>query len=506
MVSSLTRAVAVSAAAAFLLLTAGCASTNQSPAASGGGTLTIGMGQPFNSFDFDTLSSIDDFQFAKEVIEPLVVPNAKGTDLRPAFAQSYSYDSTGTVLTFKLAKNATFSDGTPATSADVLFSYSVWKKSPNGPLLEAIDSVEAPTADEVVMTLTHPSSALLSVLSWANMGVIKKDFGGLTRDKYFAHPIGTGPFIVSSWSPGGSMVLKKNKHYHGTEPHLSEVHLESIDDPNQRNLQFSSGKLDVVEAVTPDVVSQFDKSTIKTSPAAATTSIYFNTKTGPFADVDLRKAVSMALDRKALVASVYGGQAEVATAMLSPNLPGSVSCTECDYPKQDVAGAKAALAKSGYHGETLTLSVNSTTAKNILAAQAIQPMLAKVGIKIAISPADQSTLYAAAVAGTYEFSIADYNATSPTLNDPLSFYYASDSFWTYIDPAQFLTTATAVDLARTPKELRAAAQSFEKWSYDTMWAAPIVSINSIFAEKSRVHGLPVNPLSLYNLSDVSVTG
>ncbi|HWI32292.1 MAG TPA: ABC transporter substrate-binding protein [Microbacterium sp.] len=506
MASSL-RIGAASAALIAVLVTAGCAASG-SPDSSGseGGSIKIGLGQPFNTFDFDSLTSVADYQFAKEVIEPLVVPNDAGDDLRPAFAESFSYDETGTVLTFEIAKDKTFSDGTPATSADVVFSYNVWKDGGAGPLLSVVTSVEAPTPQQVVVTLAQPSSSLLSVLSWASEGVVKEDFGGLTREEYFQDPIGTGPYTVDSWTPGGTVVLTKNDTYVGeVEPTLDTVTLELIDDPNQRTLQFTSGDLDIVEAVTPEMVSQFDADVLSSSPAAGNTSIYFNTASGPFADANLRKAVSLAIDREALVESVYAGQGEAATSMLPPNLPGSVSCVPCDYPTRDLDAAKAALAASGYNGETLTLGVNSTTGRNILAAQAIQPMLAEAGITIAIDPADQSTMVDNAIAGTYEFSIHDYYATSPTLNDPLSFDYQTDGFWTHIDGAQFLASYNAVDLARTPEEMEAAALEFEEWSYDTMWATPVASVNSVFAVKPRVQGMVVNPISLYSLSNITVT-
>lgn len=509
MASSSVRIGAASAALVVVLVTAGCAASGSSDSgssASEGGAITIGLGQPFNSFDFDVLTSVADYQFAKEVIEPLVVPNDAGDDLQPAFAESFSFDETGTVLTFEIAEDKTFSDGTPATSADVVFSYELWKNGGAGPLLTNITSVEATSPQEVVFTLAQPSSSLLSVLSWASEGVVKEDFGGLTREEYFQDPIGTGPFTVESWTPGGTVVLTKNDTYVGlVEPKLDTVTLELIDDPNQRTLQFTSGDLDIVEAVTPEMVPQFDADTLTSSPAAGTTSIYFNTASGPFTDANLRKAVSLAIDRQALVDSVYAGQAEVATAMLPPNLPGSVDCDACDYPTRDLDAAKAALADSTYNGETLTLSVNSTTGRNILAAQAIQPMLEEAGITIAINPADQSTLLDAAIAGTLELNISDLYATSPTLNDPLSFYYQTDSFWTYIDGEPFLTTYNGVDLARTPEEMEAAALQFEEWSYDTMWATPIASVNSVFAIKPRVQGMVVNPISLYSLSNITVT-
>lgn len=507
MKASLPRAGVVSAALITVLLTTSCASS-ASPDGTGGGSgsISIGLAQPFTGFEFDTLTSVSDFQFAKEVIEPLVVPNDEGTDLRPAFAESYSYDDSGTVLTFEISEGATFSDGTPATSADVAFSYGLWSSGGNAPLLTAIASVEAPSPTQFVMHLSHPSSALLSVLSWASNGVVKEDFGGLTRDEYFADPIGTGPYVVGTWTPGIELVLESNPDYHGADkPIVDEIRLETVEDPNQRVLQFTAGQLDVVEYISSDQLPQFDPDVIQSVPAAEMTSIYFNTAAGPFADVNLRKAVSLAIDREALVESVYGGEATVATEMLPPQLPGSTKCESCDYPTRDLDAAAEYLAQSGYAGETLTLMVNSSTGRNLLAAQAIQSMLAEAGMTVTIEPADQSTLLDLVIAGGHEFVIGDYSSTSTTLIDPLSFYAQTDSYWTYIDGTQFLTSAGAIDLARTPEELSAAALEFEEWSYETMWATPIASVNSIFAVQPRVSGLFVTPVALYNLSSISVT-
>lgn len=474
-----------------------------------GGTITIGVGEALTTWNIVSLLTLTDFQVAKEVFEPLVVNNADGTKVQPGLADSYSYNSERTVLTFDLPPKATFSDGTPVTSADVKFSVGVWKKGGSGPLYSSIKSVDTPTKHKVVFNLTGPNSSLLPVLTWGSSAIVRDNFGGKSAKDYFDKPIGTGPFTVENYKPGAAeIVLKKNPTYHKAGlPHLDRVIYKVTSDANQRVLQYKSGEIDVYDQVSPDLVNQLDQKDIKAVPGAALSAITFNMrdKAGITKDLNFRKAVSLALDRKALVDSVYAGKAQVAEAALTPHVPGAVKCAECDYPKQDIAGAKAALAESAYKGESVEMSVDSSNGANVLAAQAIQPMLKKVGINMTVKPQDVSTLISRAEAGDLGMNITAYRATSLTLNDILSIWAATGAFFTGENTDPIFAAAGAVNAAKDEGELETVANQVEKFTFDSKFWVPVADLDVIFAIKPRVKGLTVNPLVLYNLSDLYVT-
>lgn len=503
------------AAASVVLVTSAC--TPSGPGGAGnsgssskprsGGSIAIGVGEPFSGWDPSKATTTTDYEIIKEVLEPLVVMNAKGTAVQPALADSYRYNKAHTELTVDLPPKAVFSDGTPLTSADVAFSVRDWKASPSGSLYASIKSVATPTAHQVVFTLGRPDSSLLPALTWANSAVIKKDFGGKSRAAYFKDPIGSGPFMVASYSPGAAVALKKNPRFHRSGlPHLDSVTFKIINDPSQRVLQFKSGDIDVYDRVAPDLAAQLPKADVVSVPGAAVTGVIFNVKkSGPTSNVNFRKAVSLAIDRKALVDSVYSGEAQVATAVQPPHVPGWTSCGACDYPKQDLTAAKKALAVSGYDGRTVELLVDSTNGTNVLAAQALPPMLKKAGINVAVKQVDLATAIARATAGDITMSIADYHSTSPTLNDALGFWYGTGGFFTQSDPEQFLTAYGAVAAAANTAELKKASSDFEEVAFKNKWMAPVANLNNIFGIQPRVKGFTVNPLTIYNLSDIYVT-
>ncbi|WP_030661840.1 ABC transporter substrate-binding protein [Streptomyces cellulosae] len=475
-----------------------------------GGSITIGVGEALTTWNTVNALTVTDFQVIKEVFEPLVVNNADGTGIQGGLADSYSYDKSRTTLTFKLPPKATFSDGTPLTSADVAFSVGFWKKGGSGALYDTIKKVSTPNPHEVVFHLAAPNSGLLPVLTWASSAVVREDFGGKSAKDYFAHPVGSGPFMVNNYTPGSNeIVLKKNPTYHKAGlPHLDQVTYKVTSDPNQRVLQYKSGGIDVYDQVSPDLTVQLPKDELTSVPGAVLSAVTFNVrpKAGITSNVDFRKAVSLALDRKGLVDSVYAGQGSVAEAALTPHEPGFVKCGACDYPRQNIAAAKAALAKSGYKGQPVELAVDSSNASNVLAAQAIQPMLKAVGIKMTVKPQDVTTLISRATEGTIQMSITTYRATSLTLNDILSLWYSTSAFFSGEDTAPILAGVQAVAAAKDTAQLRAAAAQVEKFVFQSKFWVPVADLDVTFAVNPRVKGLTVNPLVLYNLSDIYVTG
>ena len=171
--------------------------------------------------------------------------------------------------------------------------------------------------------------------------------------------------------------------------HLDRVTYRVVSDNNQRLVQLEGGTADLVERVPLDLVTQIRDAVITEVPSASVSLIGFNGGGSPTDNVDFRRAVSLSVDRTALIESVYSGKAEPNNGLLPASLPGSVGST-MDWGAVDLAAAEAALERPA---TTVAGRVPRRLERGIdlLAAQAIQPMLQAIGLETNIVTVDSAT-------------------------------------------------------------------------------------------------------------------
>jgi ABC-type transport system substrate-binding protein len=228
-------------------------------------------------------------------------------------------------------------------------------------------------------------------------------------------------------------------------------------------------------------------------------------KKGSTADVSFRKAVSLAIDRAALVSSVYEKKATVAKGLLPPQVPGDEGCSSCDWSTYDATAAKQSLAKAGPVTGPIGLLVDSSRGIDLLAAQAIQPMLQAAGIDVQIQKVDSATLLTRLASGDFSMAIGNYSAQSPTGVDPLSFLAATQYMFTGADITPVLTAVGGVSAAKGVQGQQAAIATFEEQNYRNATVVPLVSpyVSSVLGPKT--HGLALRPSGLYDASALWVS-
>lgn len=495
---------------AALALTA-CApggASNTSDQAAGpaqrGGAITALIPDPIDGWDPGLAIQAASWQVLKEVSEPLLRITDDGLGVEAGLASTWVYDAEAMTVTVTLQEGAAFSDGTPVTSEDVRFSAEQWKAGPlYGPTYGTLDSVATPDPNTAVFQLNTPDSSFVPLLAWVTSAIMPKDFGGKTAEEFFAKPIGAGPFEIESESPGEEIVLVRNPHYYAAdEVYLDSVTYRVVSDNNQRLVQLQGGAADLIERIPPDLAPQVTG--VLTEEASASVSVIgFNAGASPTDSADFRRAVSLAVDRGVLISSIYGGHAKPNNGLLSTLLPGSPGASS-DWQKRDVDAAKKALAASGYDGSPVEFLVDSGRGIDLLAAQAIQPMLEEAGITTDIVTVDSGTFLSRLSAGDTEMFIGNYSAGSPTVNDPLGFLLVTGTLFTGFQPESLLPAMGAVSAATTPADAEGAVQEFENEVYDQTYLAPLLSPSVFFGAGSTVHGLAVTPFGAYDLRKIWV--
>lgn len=489
--------------------------TTSSSASSGapkrGGTLSFG--RQTGPTQLDPANSIveGDVYTLDKIFEPLYITSPAG-QLVPWLAQGHTVSSDGKTWTFALRPGVKFSDGTPVTADDVVFSILRAAGDSNGPLsfLDfAIKSLKAEGSGTVVATLSQPWAPFLSDISVFANAIMPKDFGGQSASAFFASPIGTGPFTLKSLVKGGNVSLARNPHYwQPGKPYLDAVDFVYINDDNQRVLQLKSGQVQVISTVPPAQVSALkaDSSVVlKEFPSWSVDLLFFNEKVPEFADRNVRRAINYALDIPAIAKATTYGTAQPGGSFFPPSLQYYSAVPTLSY---NPSAARAELAKSSYpHGFSFSLLVSSGNSQYVAAATIIQQQLKPLGINVTLNQLDDAAFHTAFESFNYQAMI---NGATNDISDPdemASFQVdvkngGSHSFWTYYDnPAAIALVHEAETEFNNTKRAALYKQIQETVAQD----APYIALDyppNIYAWSPLVHGFAVNPGGAYRLEDV----
>ncbi len=386
------------------LAAAGC-SSGGSGGSSGGGatgggtssTLVIANAVRVDTLDPAANSVNESIWMDQNLYSRLLQPNPTGTGLIPDLAKSWDISSSGLVYTFHL-RTAQFSDGTPVTASDVVYSIERSRayKGGWGFLLTPVKTITAPDPHTVVITLSQKHAPLLADLAMYAYSIIPKKEVQAKGKAFFQHPVGSGPFYVTSYKPDSEIDLARNPHFYGTKPHISKVRYLIVPNDNTRVLMLESKKADVIENPPGNLTSEIDKTPglhVDLFPSTRVDFIQLDEHYAPFKKLAVRQALNYAIDRNALVKLAYQGDA-IPGASFMPYKMQYFDSSITPYP-YNPAKAKALLASAGYpHGfKTFLITVSGDVAGQAEAV-VVKSELAKVGITVSIQSYELLTAYA----------------------------------------------------------------------------------------------------------------
>ncbi len=296
-------------------------------AAQRGGTLRFARSVGPTTLDPANTIIAGDIYTLDKILEPLYVTNPAG-QLVPWLATGYELSADHRTFTFALRPGVKFSNGKPLVADDVVFSINRTRKDAAGPLSfldYAITDIEAKGTDSVVFQLSSPWAPFVSDISVFANAVLPADFGGQSEKDFFNAPIGTGPFILDGFTPdANSLTLKANPDYwQAGKPYLDAVEFLYVDNDNQRVLQIQGGQVDIIDTVPPANVSSLKASSglnVDLFPAWQVDLLVMNERLPQFADRHVRRAITYAIDRPALVHAASFGTAKPGGSFFPPSL------------------------------------------------------------------------------------------------------------------------------------------------------------------------------------------
>ncbi|MGX7196826.1 ABC transporter substrate-binding protein [Enterococcus olivae] len=390
------------------LLLAACGSsggsTDSGEGASGdtsGGELRIALSSGIATLDPISYTAVYESNIMRSVFDTLVTYNKDLSEIVPSLATEWEISEDLITYTFHLRDDVYFhpgeyQDGRLMTAEDVKYSM---ERSLNDSAMNRLRNIKEITVisdTELEVELETPYAAFLAMLTDAGNSIVPKEEVEGMGDEFARNPIGTGPYAFAEWMTDDFVRLEKNADYWQAEPNLDSVRFTFITDGNMMGNALQSGDIDVatdVKGQNVELIEGNDNLVLEKSDGLSIGYLSFNMEEGPTADLKVRQAMNLALDRTELVQGVYQyGEAKEAYLPLPQASWGYSQEAEQmvkDASGPDVEAAKELLTEAGYpDGFDIDIYVGES---RVPAATIFQAQMEKIGINVSIKSVEWGT-------------------------------------------------------------------------------------------------------------------
>jgi peptide/nickel transport system substrate-binding protein len=392
---------------AVLLGLAGLTSLSAIAQARHGGTLNWAVNPVPSSLVPLTTTAGGNTEIGPKVVEGLLTYDWNLAP-KPQLATAWAVSKDGLQYTFTLRKGVKWHDGKDFTSADVAYSIQTLKQvHPRGRGSFAnVTEVKTPDAHTAVVALSKPSPFLLTALSAAESPIVPKhlyDGTDVNTNKYNSAPVGTGPFVFKEWVQGSHVLLERNPNYWDKpKPYLDKIVVRFITDGVARAAGLESGSIDLgsgSSGIPLSDVERFKKLPgieidTRISPYVGNhQQVYFNLDTPALKNIEVRRAISQAIDANAYNNTVWYGFGKLsATPIGAHSRYHDASVQRIAFnPKAAEAALDAAGFKKDASGTRLKLRVLYNPFVERRSADFIRQSLGRIGIDAAVETYDFAT-------------------------------------------------------------------------------------------------------------------
>ena len=509
----------ISILVACALAAAACdrGTTKSDDASAVGGSIIIALQNEPRSLLPPLINQIDEKVVEDQIFEPLAWLGDEGhldRDYRPGLADSWSWERDSTAIVFHLNPKARWQDGPPVRASDVRFTFGLYADSVVGfkdrSSLARIDSVTARDSVTAVFWFKNRYAeqfydAATRLLILPEHLLAREPRATMLTSTFGRQPVGSGRFRLGKWTPNASIELVADTaNYHG-RPNLDRL-VFAATDVNALSTRLTNGEIDLAEISTAAVfrtVSAQPDLRARMNPAYDYSFLLFNARqrkqrqrpNALFADIGLRRAISMGLDRNKLVRSQFDSMAIVSTGPMTRAQP--LADSTIRTIAYDSAGAARLLDSLGWtlpagktvrerRGQPLRFSVlvPTVSANRMAMIVAIQESLRKLGMEVVVDAVDGNTFVGRLVARDFDVAF-DGRHVEPSVSGLRAFWSVASArdangqnYGNYENPrfdAHLDSALAARDLASARPH---ATQAFETivadvpavWLYETRTA------------------------------------
>lgn len=451
--------------------------------------------------------------------------------IEPDLAETFEVSPDGLQYTFHLRSDAFFHSGRPVTADDVRFSIerasSPQLASPLAlpylgdivgvrerffGLADTVSGIEVIDDRTIRFTLDAPKPYFLAKLTYPTAFVVDRQQVEANPRNWTRQPNGTGPYRMREWRLGERIVLAANDRFHLGAPKVQEVHY--LLSGGSALTRFENGELDVSPVSVNDIERARDPSSALnplyvTTPEFSIFYIAFNINVPPFDDVNVRRALALAIDRKKVAEVTFNNMVLSATGIMPPQLPG-YTATDKTYAF-DPDAARAALAASKYGSAEalppITMTEVGGGAQAGIDTQAfVEQWRQELGVTVEIQQTDFATFLDDQDAGRLQMFNGGWIMDYPDPEDILDLKFHSDSQLNDVAYANAEVDAL-LDEARVVSDpqlrIQLYQQAEEKIVQDAVWIPLYFSLNHSVVAK-RVQGWLEPPMVLPRLRFVEI--
>lgn len=450
-----------------------------------------------------------------QLTESLPGPNREA---QPGLAQSWTLSPDRLTITLHIRKGVKFSNGEPLTGEDVVYSLHRLAQPNAGSyyLSKLWRKVSLAGAMTVQVQLKKPVASFIDDLSLSSTSIVPKKVIEREGQKAFAaHPVGTGPFMVTSANAGNTTVtMARNPHYwrHG-QPYLDALVWNQVPEANARMLAVRSGAATIATgAPFSQAASLKSMSGVRllVEPLSGSAEEIVNNTAPPLNEINVRRALAYAIPREAIIKSVYAGLGEPSNDVLGNQV--KYWDPHSPYFPYDLAKAKQLLeASSVPHGFNLTITVPSGEPNLALTAAIQQSSWAKIGVHAKIEMLPPSLTFANLFSGKYQlFMFTPEDSVTETYDPDVTSLQIMD----YVDSGNksgsaggsnydspkaiaLIRKASASGSERERKKLFSEIQKLV--NFDEAGYLSVAFVPSLTLVSNKLRGFDVPPTGYYHL-------
>jgi len=547
---TLARPPALAAVLCLALVAAGCGgggsssgtTTGTSGAAASGGTLSVAIGSEPPSLDPGLATDTTSAYVVENINTPMIYLGPS-PDLKPEPGLAASWDVKGPAVTLHLRNDVKWTDGTPVTANDVVWSwlrtispqlgadyayqfygikgaqeYNACKPSAANQQCDTLKNkvaITAPDKSTVKIELTSAQPWFMQQLSHTSFVPVNKASVDKWGEKWTepGHIVTDGPFNLTQWKHDASLTLVKNPDwYDASRVKLDKVDLKIITEGATAEQAFAAGDVDVNDTGWPpaDTARLKSQDTYHQFPSLGIYYYGFNVKN--ITDVNQRKAMALAIDRTAITQHITQKGEVPATAVSPEGIPGAKTIDQDKFlsPTADLTEAQKYMAKVPNPVKDITLVFNNAPGHKEIAI-AIQSNWKKLGLNVTLKQQDwPQFLQFLGPPPNPSVSVFrnDWIADFPDDINFLSVFECksgnNSTNWCNPKFDDLLKQATATPDTAKRYELYRQAEALLTGPNGDMPIAPIYWYTFTDQQAPNVHGYTANPMYTTDLTKVSI--
>ncbi len=471
------------------------------------------------SRDPQNLDPIDTFRLAwgsvaSNIFDGLI-HRTEDLELEPGLATSWEFLDDDTRIRFHLREGVVFHNGEPFNAAAVQYTFerllgeagAAGPQRANYTSISAIEVVDEFTVD---FLMNQPDPVLITKLAGYGAMIVPPQYIEEVGEEAFdMHPVGTGPFQVVEYSPTIGLELARFDGYWNGQAQVDGVNIRFIPEAATRMSELLSGGVDIsldIETTSVDTIRNNANVDLVTVDGPSVTILRFNTSEGITQDPQVRRAITMAIDRPTIIEAMLGGLASpISSAQGSGSFGYDPELSPYDY---DPEGARALLAAAGIEpGTEITLDMNNSNDTFREISQVIAAYLSQVGLELNIRSHETSVYFNDILANgrTGEMFLFGWGGwTFDFDNTAYLLYHTGERNNPYIDDAH-LNALLELERSTYDVDVREQAlQDVAAYAHENALDLPLYNTSTLYGVNQRVEGFVPAPDLRMRYMDITV--